>query len=93
MGTQKNRLNETVLLSTKNICLKLWVRKYLQFNAEMFCYLNLCSTTMTVCSAVAQTGDQRVAISRLTAGRVTELILPQLKFPHENEIILSRRGV
>ena len=35
--TQKNRLNETVLLSTKNICWKLWVRKYLQFFAENFC--------------------------------------------------------
>ena len=37
MGTQKNRLNETVLLSTQNICLTLWVRKYLQFYTEMFC--------------------------------------------------------
>ena len=37
MGTQKNRLNETVILSTQNICLILWVRKYLQFYAEIFC--------------------------------------------------------
>ena len=37
MGTQKNRLNETVLLSTQNICKKLWVAKYLQFYAENFC--------------------------------------------------------
>ena len=37
VGTQKNRLNETVLLSTQNICKKLWVRKYLQFYAEYFC--------------------------------------------------------
>ena len=37
MGTQKNRLNETVLLSTQNMCLKLRVRKYLQFHAEKFC--------------------------------------------------------
>ena len=28
---QKNRLNETVLLSTKNICLNRLIRKYLQF--------------------------------------------------------------
>ena len=35
--TQKNRLIETVLLSTQNICQKLWVRKYLQFYAENFC--------------------------------------------------------
>ena len=27
----------SVLLSTQNICLKLWVRKYLQFYAEKFC--------------------------------------------------------
>ena len=27
VGTQKNRLNETVLLSTQNICLNWWVRK------------------------------------------------------------------
>ena len=37
MGAQKNRLNETVLLSTQNICLKLEVRKYLQFSAENVC--------------------------------------------------------
>ena len=30
VGTQKNRLNETVLLSTQNTCLNLWVRKYKQ---------------------------------------------------------------
>ena len=29
--------NETVLLSTQNICLKFWVRKYLQFYAKFFC--------------------------------------------------------
>ena len=27
VGTQKNRLNETVLLSTQNTCLNYWVRK------------------------------------------------------------------
>ena len=39
VGTQKNCLNETVLLSTQNICYKLWVRKYLQFYAEIVVYL------------------------------------------------------
>ena len=34
VGTQKNRLNETVLLSTQNTCLNWWVRKYLQFYAH-----------------------------------------------------------
>ena len=37
VGTQKNRLNEMVLSSTLNICLKLLVKKYLQFYAENFC--------------------------------------------------------
>ena len=34
MGTQKNNLNETVLLGTKNTCLNWWVRKLLQFYAK-----------------------------------------------------------
>ena len=33
VDTQKNCLNETVLLSTQNICYNLWVRKHLQFYA------------------------------------------------------------
>ena len=37
MGTQKNRLNETVLLSTQNIMLKLMGKKNLQFYTEKFC--------------------------------------------------------
>ena len=37
MGTQKNRLDETVLLGTQNICMKLRVRKYLQFYAQKLC--------------------------------------------------------
>ena len=37
MDTQKNRLNETVLFSTQNICQKVKVRKYLQFYAENIC--------------------------------------------------------
>ena len=34
VGTQKNRLNETVLLSTQNTCFNWLVRKYLQFCAR-----------------------------------------------------------
>ena len=37
MGTEKNRLNKTVLLSTQNIYYELWLRKYLQFYADFFC--------------------------------------------------------
>ena len=35
MGIQKNCHNGAVLLDTRNICLKLWVKKYLRFYAEM----------------------------------------------------------
>ena len=34
MGTQKNRLNKTVLLSTQNTCLNKWVRKQLKVYAN-----------------------------------------------------------
>ena len=34
VGTQKNRLNETVLLSTQNTCLKGWVSKQSQCYAK-----------------------------------------------------------
>ena len=30
-------MSEMVLLNTQNICLKVWVRKYLRFYAEIFC--------------------------------------------------------
>ena len=36
MGAQKNRLNETVLLSTQNKFLYQWIRKYSQFYAHFF---------------------------------------------------------
>ena len=36
LGTQKNRLDETVLLSPQNKCSSSWVRKYPQFYAHNF---------------------------------------------------------
>ena len=36
VGAQKNHLHETVLLSTQNTCLILWLRKYSQFYAHCF---------------------------------------------------------
>ena len=41
MGTQKNRLIETVLLSTQNKCLNGWVKIYSQFYAEKYVYPHL----------------------------------------------------
>ena len=37
VGTQKNRLIETVLLSNQNISSNLWVRKYLHFYTQKLC--------------------------------------------------------
>ena len=37
VGTRKKRLKETILLSTQNVCLNLWIRKYLHFNVLIFC--------------------------------------------------------
>ena len=37
VGTQKNCLNETFLLSTQSISLNLWVRKYSHFYIQKFC--------------------------------------------------------
>ena len=45
VGTQKNRLNETVLLSSQNMS-KQWIRKYLQcFFLKMFVYLRMYNRT------------------------------------------------
>ena len=37
VGTQKNRLNETILLSTQNISSRCWISNYLQFYARKLC--------------------------------------------------------
>ena len=48
MGTQKNCLNETVLLKTENLCKLGRVRKYLQFHAQKF-YLSKPDLVYKVC--------------------------------------------
>ena len=50
VGTQKNRLNETVLLSTLNICLNCWVRKYSQFYV-VYLFVNLYLTFLLASSS------------------------------------------
>ena len=39
LGTQKNHLNEMVLLSTQNIGLNLFLKKLLQFYNQNFCVI------------------------------------------------------
>ena len=42
VGTQKNRLNETVLLSTQNKCLNRWVKNNYNYTLKKIPYLDLC---------------------------------------------------
>ena len=43
-GTQKNRLHESVLLSTQNICSNWWIRKYKKIRSKIvFIYSMSCS--------------------------------------------------
>ena len=66
MGTQKNRLNETVLFSTQNMCFNLWVRKEIQFMLNTFSYLcrclsySVCSVTLMEINAIL--GAQTILI-------------------------------
>ena len=48
MGTQKNSLNELVLLITQNIWLNWWVRKYLQFYTKKILLSNLCEYSCNI---------------------------------------------
>ena len=48
VGTQKNRLNETVLLSTQNIHYNLWIRNKIQFLFVCFVALRPKSTAMVM---------------------------------------------
>ena len=48
-GTQKNRLNETVLLSTQNTCLNKWVRKLLKFYANKIPLSGPMMLVLTIC--------------------------------------------
>ena len=41
VGTQKNCLDETVLLSTKNTCVNWWIRKYRNFTQTIFALVAL----------------------------------------------------
>ena len=53
MGTQQDHLNETVLLSTQDICYKSWLRKYLQLksvrNFSTFIIYHTCLSELSVC--------------------------------------------
>ena len=56
VGTQKSHLNETILLSTLNICYNLWIRKYQHFYAYQdifFLDIDLCILLIVVFFSLA----------------------------------------
>ena len=52
MGTQKNRLNETVLLSIQNICLDCWVKNYDNFTLKFLLTGSMCYFTGVTVSSL-----------------------------------------
>ena len=48
VGTQKNRLNETILLNTQNKCLNWWIRRYSQFYTQCFFFISTYDHTLYV---------------------------------------------
>ena len=57
MGAQKNRLNETVLLSTPNVCLNRWVRKKYNFTLFFYMYIALFQVLKQVHQALSAQVD------------------------------------
>ena len=79
VGSQKNLLNERVLLSTQNICQKLLVRKYLQFYAENFClskhvYLTGCLVQSVTCLTVDTRLSADPGVASLTPSQYYTLV-------------------
>ena len=67
MGTQKNHLNKTVLLSTQNICSNRWISIYLQFYTQNFCLSKLMYIIWTICCSYQKLKMQkRVILNKYT---------------------------
>ena len=67
VGTQKNRLNKTVLLSTQNICSNWWIRIYLQFYTQNFCLSKPMYIIWTICCSYQKLKMQkRVILNKYT---------------------------
>ena len=82
MGTQKNRLNETVLLSTLNTCLNKWIRTYLCFYVLKYClyYLNVSSYFMMKTLVVMHIGSFKILTSH-TVGNMSHCrYMPDCRF-------------
>ena len=96
MATQKKRLNETVLLGSQNVCLKLWVNKYLQFYAQNFFFFCRVAQLVTCLATDAcLTADPGVASSTPARSHTFveidhEIISTVILFP---SLIHSRRVV
>ena len=67
MGTQKNHLNKTVLLSTQNICSNWWISIYLQFYTQNFCLSKPMYIIWTICCSYQKLKMQkRVILNKYT---------------------------
>ena len=67
MGTQKNRLNKAVLLSTQNTCSNGWIRIYLQFYTQNFCLSKPMYIIWTICCSYQKLKMQkRVILNKYT---------------------------
>ena len=67
MGTQKNHLNKTVLLSTQNICSNWWISIYLQFYTQNFCLFKPMYIIWTICCSYQKLKMQkRVILNKYT---------------------------
>ena len=67
MGTQKNHLNKTVLLSTQNICSNWWISIYLKFYTQNFCLFKPMYIIWTICCSYQKLKMQkRVILNKYT---------------------------
>ena len=67
VGTQKNHLNKTFLLSTQNICSNWWISIYLQFYTQNFCLSKPMYIIWTICCSYQKLKMQkRVILNKYT---------------------------
>ena len=78
MGTQKNHLNKTVLLSTQNICSNWWISIYLQFYTQNFCLFKPMYIIWTICCSYEKLKMQkRVILNKYTKLKIKKLLSQQ----------------
>ena len=96
MGTQKNRLNEMVLLSTKNICLYLCVTKKNPFDTEEFClckHVNYLFLTVEPANAYSfNETDEDQSHWCCMCVQESDDVLPTLEYSSKGKNIFQKRS-